>query len=611
MNQYIHRGNKSFQLERNDGYVDKSMLIAHMNKVLNSNKRKFMCVTRARRFGKSIAAKMLNAYYDESVDSRALFADLKIAKDPSFEVHLNKYPVIYLDVIEFTSDFDSDKLRVVHEMNDALSADLIATYPDAGLNPSDKLLTQLETVVRHTGKQFIMIVDEWDAICRENDNAEVVRQYVDWLRGLFKREPSERVFAGVYMTGILPIKQYNTQSALNNFEEFSMIKPGELAGYFGFTKDEVHALARDYGMDEEVIRQWYDGYQLGEVTEVYNPYSVMRAMQRHSVESYWTSTGAYEGLLQYITMNFDGLRDAVLQLLVGDAVRVNVLGFSNDMHVVNNRNAVLTLMIHLGYLSYDSKAQTVRIPNYEVRAEFEQAIQDTNWKYVSATIQNSDQLVRDTLDGKTEAVEKAIELVHQDKTSILQYNDENALAYVVSLAYVAACKDYTSVREFPSGKGFADMVFIPRRNVNKPAIVVELKYNHSAESGLEQIKRKQYAESLKEYVGDVVLVGISYNEKTKKHHCVIEKMGELKKNVTQDVTQDVTGVTGRSKKKERLENVLKTLLANRQLPQDDLAKLMGVSRRTIIRDFNALRLTYRIEWIGSAWEGYWEIEKLS
>ena len=522
MGKYINIGLTDFQSVRKDEYVDKSMLIAYVNSVLGTQ-RKFLCVTRARRFGKSIAAKMLCAYYDKSVDARSLFADLKIAKDPSFETHLNQYPVIYLDVTRFTSKVSMPIEEVVVEIDEALKDEVRRMYGEVEFDAKDDLQDMLRNVVEKTGKQFIMIIDEWDAICRESNNDEVMRQYVNWLRGLFKAGAADRVFAGVYMTGILPIKQYNTQSALNNFQEFSMIKPGPLAGYFGFTKDEVHALAKQYKMDEEEIRQWYDGYQLGGVTEIYNPYSVMCAVQRSSIESYWTSTGAYEGLLQYITMNFDGLRDAVLQLLVGDAVRVNVLGFSNDMHVVNNRNAVLTLLIHLGYLSYDKQSSTVRIPNYEVRAEFEQAIQDTNWNYVAAAIQNSDQLVRDTLDGKTEAVEKAIELVHQDKTSILQYNDENALAYVVSLAYVAACKDYTSVREFPSGKGFADIVFIPRRNVDKPAIVVELKHNHSAESGLEQIKRKQYAESLKEYVGDVVLVGISYDEKTKKHSCIIER----------------------------------------------------------------------------------------
>ena len=239
-----------------------------------------------------------------------------------------------------------------------------------------------------------------------------MRQYVDWLRSLFKSSFTDRIFAGVYMTGILPIKQYNTQSALNNFEEFSMINPGPLAGYFGFTDSEVTYLADKYEVDKDELRRWYDGYQLGKLAEIYNPYAVMRAVQRQSIESYWTATAAYEGLTRYISMNFDGLRDAVVQLLVGDAVRVNVIGFSNDMHVVNNRNAVLTLLIHLGYLSYDKQSETVRIPNYEVRAEFEQAIQDTNWNFVAAAIQNSDQLVRDTLPRQCASANLKLEVIH-------------------------------------------------------------------------------------------------------------------------------------------------------------------------------------------------------
>lgn len=526
MGMYINIGLTDFQSVRNDTYVDKSMLIAYMNSVLNTNRR-YMCVTRARRFGKSLAAKMLCAYYDQSCDSRSLFTDLKMAHDASFEKHLNQYPVIYLDVTRFTSKVSLPIEQIVLAIDDALKDEVRRVYSDVTFSANDDLQDLLRNVVGQTGKQFIMIIDEWDAICRESNNDNVMRQYVNWLRGLFKAGAADRVFAGVYMTGILPIKQYNTESALNNFEEFSMINPGPLAGYFGFTKEEVHALSKQYQMDEAEIQQWYDGYQIGTQTEIYNPFAVMRAVQRQSIENYWTSTGAYEGLLQYITMNFDGLRDAVVQLLIDQPVKVDVVGFSNDMHVINNRNAVLTLLIHLGYLSYDRQTKTARIPNYEVRAEFERAIRDSNWTHLAQVIHNSDKLLQDTLAGNADAVGAAVELVHQNWTSILQYHNEEALAYVVSLAYMAACKDYTSVREYPSGKGFADIVFIPRRNVDKPAIVIELKYNHSAESGLAQIKRKQYADSLRDYVGDVVLVGISYDEKTKKHSCVIEKMGKL------------------------------------------------------------------------------------
>ena len=524
MNAYVNIGNRDFQDVLNDTYVDKSMLIAYMNGVLNTTSR-YMCVTRARRFGKSLAAKMLCAYYDDSADSRLLFTDLKIAQEPSFEKHMNQYPVIYLDVTRFTSKVSLPIEQIVPAIDEALKDEVRRIYSEVCFDTNADLQDMLRNVVGQNGKKFIMIVDEWDAICRECNNDDVMRQYVNWLRGLFKAGAADRVFAGVYMTGILPIKQYDTQSALNNFEEFSMVNPGSIAGYFGFTRDEVHGLAKQYGVDEDEIKQWYDGYQIGKETEIYNPFAVMRAIKRKKIASYWTSTTTYENLKRYISMNYEGLRDSVIELLAGNEVRVDVKRFANDIHEINSRDAVLTLLIHLGYLSYNDEREKVRIPNYEVQREFERTIEEDNWEYVAKTLRDSEQLLEDTLAGKTEAVESAIDAAHQENTSILKYNDENSLACVLSLAYVAARKDYMMVREMPSGRGFADIVLVPRRNVDRPAVVIELKKNHSAASGLEQIKEKMYAESLNEYVGEVVLVGISYNEKTKEHQCEIERMG--------------------------------------------------------------------------------------
>ena len=527
MGKYINLGKREFESVRKEEYVDKSMLIAYVNSVLGSQS-KFMCVSRARRFGKSLAAKMLCAYYNESVDASELFADLKISHDPSYEVHRNKYPVIYLDVASFMTRHSLRDENIVDAMNAELLDEIAQTYTDIDFSKDKDIADRLFRVSEQTGKQFIMIVDEWDALCRDNDNQELMLEYVKWLRNLFKSNFADHIFAGVYITGILPIRHYNTESALNNVEEFSMTDPGELAGYFGFTREEVHALCKQHKMDEQQIKQWYDGYELGAVKEIYNPFAVMRAIKRKKIASYWTSTTTYENLKRYISMNYEGLRDSVIELLAGNEVRVDVKRFANDIHEINSRDAVLTLLIHLGYLSYNDQRETVRIPNYEVQREFERTIQDGNWKYLAKALNDSEQLLADTLDGNAQTVAQAVDYVHQDNTSILQYNDENSLACVLSLAYVAARKDYVMVREMPSGRGFADIVLVPRRNVDRPAVVIELKKNHSAESGLEQIKEKRYAESLREYVGEVVLVGISYDEKTKEHHCVIERIGEKK-----------------------------------------------------------------------------------
>lgn len=573
MGKYINIGLTDFQSVRKDEYVDKSMLISYVNSVLGTQ-RKFLCVTRARRFGKSIAAKMQNAYYDESVDASTLFNDLQIANTPSFKEHLNKYPVIYLDASGFTAELKSDKARVVHEINNALSKELLDYYHDIPINIEDTLSAQLLTVVEHIHKQFIMIIDEWDAVCREVGDEDVMRQYVDWLRSLFKNSFTDRIFAGVYMTGILPIKQYNTESALNNFEEFSMINPGPLAGYFGFTNDEVHSLCKKYGMDESLIKQWYDGYQLGDVNEIYNPFAVMRAISRHKIASYWTATTTYESLKRYISMNYEGLRDAVIELLAGNEVKVDVGRFSNDIHEINNRDAVFTLLIHLGYLSYNDVRETVRIPNYEVQREFERTIQDGNWQYLSKVLNDSDRLLVDTLAGNEQAVAQAVDYVHQDNTSILQYNDENSLACVLSLAYVAARKDYITIRELPTGKGFADIVLVPRRNVDKPAVVLELKYNKSAEGAIKQIKEKQYIDALRGYMGEVVLVGINYDKRTKKHECRIERISD-KASDKFPISSAISDKTS-----DKLHKIIAYMQENNGFAtQVAIAKMFGVSDR--------------------------------
>lgn len=600
MSRFINIGNTDFASVRKDEYVDKSQLIAYVNRVLGTQ-RKFLCVTRARRFGKSLAAKMLCAYYDHSCDSRSLFQDLKITQDSSFETHLNRYPVIYLDASVFTTNLKLQNGQIVHEMNDALSQELIEIFPDVQINASDSLPAQLLTVVEHTHKQFIFIIDEWDAICREMGDEDVMRQYVDWLRSMFKTSYTDRIFAGVYMTGILPIKQYNTESALNNFEEFSMVNPGPLAGYFGFTKDEVTALSHKYHMDPDEIQTWYDGYQIGTMTEIYNPYSVMRAVQRQSIESYWVATTTYEGLKNYITMNFDGLRDAIGVLLVGKEERVDVLRFANDIHSVSSRDAVLALLIHLGYLSYNRENRTCRIPNQEVRQEFERTIQDSGWEVIARAINSSEQLLKDTLAGNKEAVAKVIETVHQDNTSILQYNDENALAYVVSLAYQAAHQYYKFFRELPSGKGFTDIVLVPYRNVDKPAIVLELKYNKSAKGAIKQIKEKQYVEALKGYAGEMVLVGISYDKRSKQHDCVIERISDkvsmyAPQNAPQNAPQKLTN---------RQQMILDFVRVNAEMSKKQIASALNLSFDILKRELSSM--SGIVKYVGPSKGGHWEI----
>lgn len=521
MGTYINTGNEAFRKARNGEYVDKSGLISVVNRSLDTEYQ-FSCVSRCRRFGKSMAAKMLAAYYDRSCDSRALFADLAIADDPSFEEHLNKYPVIYLDITGFITRFRNGD--IVRHMDAELKSDVLAAYPQVELNGSDDLMGVLVRIAAATGDRFFFIIDEWDAICREFPaGSDEMSRYVDWLRRMFKDLSAISVFAGVYMTGILPIKKYKTQSALNNFQEYSMVDPGEMAPFFGFTKPEVERLVAHYRMDFDEMEKWYDGYRIGEELSLFNPNSVMQALRRHRCASYWGKTATYDTIVPYIQMNYEGLKDDIIEMLAGGRCPVDPTGFQNDLSVINSKDDVLTVLIHLGYLSYDRDEGTCFVPNKEVAEEMLFAVRDSRWQYVTAAIEQSRQLLEATLSGDEEAVARGVEAAHDENTSILSYNNENSLACVLSLAYYYARNNYVVHRELASGKGFADLVLIPRKNVDSPAIVIELKYNRSADTALDQIRRKEYPSKVAEYAGNLLLVGISYDRETKTHSCRIER----------------------------------------------------------------------------------------
>lgn len=521
MGVYINTGSAGFRSVLRHEYVDKTPLIAIVNNMLFSEGR-YMCVTRCRRFGKSMAAKMLCAYYDRSVDSRSLFTDLKIAADPSFEEHLNKYPVIYLDLTNFTTRFKDESIMT--HLQEELKEDVHEAYPQVAVKEGDDLMAYLIRVTEKMGDTFIFIIDEWDAICREfKAGTQVMDDYVNWLRRMFKGSNSPQVFAGVYMTGILPVKKYKTESALNNFIEYSMVEPVDMAPFFGFTKDEVKALAAKHGMDYAELEKWYDGYQIGDEPSMFNPNSVMQAVRSRRCRSYWASTGAFDAVAHYIQMNFEGLKDDIIRMLAGGRVKVNTTKFQNDMSVIRGKDDVLTVLIHLGYFSFDWKKNECYVPNYEVSGELSNAVEETGWTNVIKTLQASEELLQATLEGDEEAVARGVEAAHDEHTSILSYNNENSLACVLSLAYYYARNDYVVHRELPTGKGFADIVLIPRKNVDSPAIVLELKYNKDADAAIDQIHRRQYPAKVAEYADNLILVGINYDREQKTHTVKIEK----------------------------------------------------------------------------------------
>ncbi|MCD7804999.1 MAG: ATP-binding protein [Oscillospiraceae bacterium] len=523
MGLYLNPGKESFQQICNGIYVDKTDMIDYVNSTIGTP-AKLTCFSRPRRFGKSFAAKMLCAYYDKSCDSRELFDGLKISKMDSFEKYLNKYDVIYLDITRFISTVGTLS-DVVKRLQADVIEELKSAYPLYVKEDEKALANALFAISHRTGNKFVIIIDEWDALFREaKDDDNLQKEYVQLLRGLFKGgTATDETIAAAYMTGILPIKKYGTESALTDFQEFTMTSPAKLAKYVGFTEDEVKFLCDKYHMDFDSMQTWYDGYSFNQIQHVYSPNSVMLAIRNEEFQNYWTASETYESLKKYIEMDFDGLKGAIISMLSGEAVRVKVSTFQNDMTSFRNKDDVLTLLIHLGYLAYDSKTQKATIPNLEVAGAFGDAVGGTDWAYVATAIRDSDDLLDATIQGKAEKVADALEKAHEGVCSALEYNNEASLSAAIVLAYYTARRQYEIVHELPTGKGFADLAFLPRKYSDYPAMVVELKYNQDADTAIRQIKEKRYDGKLKEYFGNLLMVGINYDRETKKHTCVIEK----------------------------------------------------------------------------------------
>ena len=519
---YLNPGNKGFwESIRSKIYVDKTGLIACTNDLVNTQE-KYICVSRPRRFGKSMALKMLAAYYSRGCDSADLFKGFEIKKNETFREHLNQYDVIFLNMQQFLIEADSGK--VTEYLEQEVLDELNEEYEEILKGKDMGLAAALRRIYTKTDRQFIFLIDEWDCVMRERQESEALqKQYLDFLRNLLKDQP---YVALAYMTGILPVKKYGLHSALNMFWEYSMTNQYVFEKYTGFTEDEVKALCRQFDMDFDKTSSWYDGYRFRELKHIYNPRSVVAAMTCRDFASYWTSTETYDALKIYIDMDFDGLRADIVKLLGGEWVKVNTRSFQNDMRNFGIKDDVLTLLIHLGYLGYDSETEEAFIPNKEIAREFETVMSAGGWSEVMRVLKASEKLLSDTLNGDGESVARELDRAHTEVASILTYNDENSLSCAIGLAYFSARKDYRMIRELPTGRGFADVVFLPLPSVGKPALVVELKYSKTAHSAIQQIKDRHYTQALEGYVGEILLVGINYDKesKDKPHSCTIEKI---------------------------------------------------------------------------------------
>ena len=522
---FVNSDNSAFQVALNSEiYIDKTGLLTYTNKVMNTLQG-YICNSRPRRFGKSITADMLTAYYSKGCDSEQMFSGLEISQSPDFKEHLNRYDVIHWD-IQWCIGAAGGADRVVSYITEKTIEELRKYYSEAIPSDTCSLPEALSFICNATKNKFVVIIDEWDVLIRDEAHNQAAQEmYIDFLRNMFKGIEASKYIALAYLTGILPIKKLKTQSALNNFTQFTMLNAGPLTPYIGFNEDEVIDLCEKYEIDFAEVRRWYDGYRLGDY-HVYNPNALVNLTIMRTFQSYWSQTGTYLSILPLINMDFDGLRTSIIEMLSGSSVEVNVNEFQNDMVSFADKDDVLTLLIHLGYLAYDQRTQRAYIPNEEIRQEFRAATKRNKWNELIEFQQESEKLLEATWEMDAETVAEQIEKIHAEYTSVIQYNNENSLSSVLSIAYLSAIKYYFKpIRELPTGRGFADFVFIPKPLYRDyyPALLVELKWNKDAETALNQIKERKYPESLQQYTGDILLVGINYDKKEKVHQCVIEK----------------------------------------------------------------------------------------
>ena len=525
---YLNPGNQNFQSQLNTGtYVDKTMLIDITNRRLDNPDFKFICLSRPRRFGKSITEDMLAAYYSKGADSRKLFEPYKIAKSESFEKYLNKYNVIKLDLNAHFGMWGglSDEEKKGHTFISYISKKILAefktNFPDVDFNETS-LADCIQKVFAQKNETFIILIDEYDVLIREQASKEEFGAYLGFLNSLFKNAELKPAISLAYITGILPIMKDKIQSKLNIFDEINMLDTGNFSEFTGFTSAEVEQLCKTYNIDFEECKSWYDGYHLGDF-EIYNPQAVIKAIQNKKFKSYWSVTSSYEVVAEKIRMNFAGTKEKLIQMLGGEKVDVNVEKYDNTMTGFKCFDDVLTYLIHLGYLAYDENEGQCYIPNREIYAEWQKVVEtDENYAETDKIIKASRKLIQDTIAMNTDAVAKALDVSHMHVTSYRNYNNEYSLHSAIYLAYIYAINNYVIAKELPSGNGCVDIAYIPFDRT-KEALIVELKLNKSPETALSQIREKKYFDSLAGWKGGVLFVGINYDEIAKKHECRIER----------------------------------------------------------------------------------------
>lgn len=503
-------------LYRSRYFIDKSLIIDRLNEVIETSD-KYICITRPRRFGKSSVADMLGAYYSKGLNSKEIFDNLNISKVQSYKEYLNKYNVISISFNKLPNKIGSYD-EYISLIQETIKDDIKTTYPHIEF----KSFYTISDMLFATQEKFIFILDEWDYIFSNNLFEENQNDYLEFLRNLLKDQP---YVALCYMTGVLPIKKYSSGSALNMFDEYTFLKDRIFGEYFGFTEEEVIELCNKNGkMNFKELESWYNGYFTATEIKIYNPRSVVKALQNNYCDSYWTNTGEMNEVAEYLKYNVLDIREDVIEMVSGEEIDIIINEeFRAGQGIPRNKEEIYSAMIVLGFLSYYDGY--LKIPNRELMKEFEKALKDESFGYVSEIIENSKTMLKSTINGDTKKVEAILHDIHNSEIPILQYNDENSLSCVLTLAYLSARDIYRIEREEKTGKGYADFTFHPRRKNDIP-FIVELKKDEQPEIAINQIKEKEYIQKFRDANKNkkILAVAICYDSKNKEHKCKIEEI---------------------------------------------------------------------------------------
>ena len=513
----IDKYNVFNEVSTSEYFVDKTKMIEKINKLIRTS-MKYICITRPRRFGKSINAMMLATYYAKNLDARDIFDNLNISQNPLYLEHLNKHNVIYISFND-----RNNKLKTYDEyiayFEEGIKEDLMAIYPD--LKEDKFLVDLLNEVYRKTEEGFIFVIDEWDYIFnRKLYTKDERRNFLGFLEDLLKDKSYVEL---AYMTGILPIAKYSSGSSLNMFREYTSIGDRAYGKYFGFLQREVEELCKKQNeITIEELQEWYNGYYSYNGERIYNPRSVVYALSDGECKSYWTNTGRRNEIADYINLNIAGIKEDVIAMMSGEAIYTKLSGYDAESKDLEpNKNLMLSAMVILGFLSYHDGM--LIIPNKELSLEFDNILTNTEIGGLENVIKESREMLQATLDKDTEKMEQIMENAHNTYMSYFEYNTENSLSCIVTLVYLYARSTYNVKREDVTAKGRADFTFYPT-NINRPAFIIELKKDDTPENAIAQIKKREYYKTLNNYKGKKLIIGIAYDSKLKKHNIKIEEI---------------------------------------------------------------------------------------